>query len=65
LRHSRAQKALVLGSFTSADPNEYDAATILIRWWNTCEAGSIPVITGLAFGHEQETVTLPLGAHAY
>jgi muramoyltetrapeptide carboxypeptidase len=25
----------------------------------------IPVITGLAFGHEQQTVTLPLGAQAF
>lgn len=25
---------------------------------------SIPLITGLDFGHEQRTVTLPLGAHA-
>ncbi|MMZ70600.1 Murein tetrapeptide carboxypeptidase [compost metagenome] len=25
---------------------------------------AVPVISGLAFGHEQQTVTLPLGAQA-
>ena len=59
------QKALVLGSFTSADPNEYDAGYNLNTMVEYLRSRlSIPVITGLAFGHEQETVTLPLGAHA-
>lgn len=57
------QRAIVLGSFTAAQPNEYDAGydlaavVALLR-----ERLSVPVVTGLAFGHEQETVTLPLGA---
>ncbi len=58
------QKALVLGSFTAAASNDYDdgysleSVAALLR-----ERLNIPVLTGLAFGHEQETVTLPLGAH--
>ncbi|ELY4373651.1 muramoyltetrapeptide carboxypeptidase [Cronobacter sakazakii] len=58
------QKALILGSFTAAAVNDYDdgynleSVAALLR-----ERLGIPVLTGLAFGHEQETVTLPLGAH--
>ncbi len=58
------QKALVLGSFTAAASHDYDdgysleSVAALLR-----ERLNIPVLTGLAFGHEQETVTLPLGAH--
>ncbi|EKS1845020.1 muramoyltetrapeptide carboxypeptidase [Cronobacter muytjensii] len=58
------QKALILGSFTAAASNDYDdgysleSVAALLR-----ERLNIPVLTGLAFGHEQETVTLPLGAH--
>lgn len=57
------QRAIILGSFTAAKPNDYDcgydldAAIALLR-----ERISVPIVTGLAFGHEQETVTLPLGA---
>ncbi|EOY5420604.1 muramoyltetrapeptide carboxypeptidase [Cronobacter dublinensis] len=57
------QKALILGSFTAAASNDYDdgyslaSVAALLR-----ERLAIPVLTGLAFGHEQETVTLPLGA---
>ncbi|EPD6681557.1 muramoyltetrapeptide carboxypeptidase [Cronobacter sakazakii] len=58
------QKALILGSFTAAAVNDYDdgynleSVAALLR-----ERLGIPVLTGLAFGHEQKTVTLPLGAH--
>ncbi|WP_312689228.1 muramoyltetrapeptide carboxypeptidase [Kosakonia sp.] len=59
------QRALVLGSFTHSQPNEYDAGYTLTTMVDSLRARlSIPVIAGLAFGHEQQTVTLPLGAHA-
>lgn len=59
------QNALVLGSFTSADPNDYDAGYNLNKMVEYLRSRlSIPVVTGLAFGHEQQTVTLPMGAHA-
>ena len=58
------QSALVLGSFTASEPNGYDATYNLDTAVETLrERLAIPVVTGLAFGHEQETVTLPLGAH--
>lgn len=59
------QRALVLGSFSGAEPNDYDdgydldTAIAYLRSRLT-----IPVISGLDFGHEPQTVTLPLGAHA-
>lgn len=59
------QKALVLGSFTHAQPNDYDAGYNLMTMVEYLRSRlPIPVVTGLAFGHEQQTVTLPLGAHA-
>jgi len=59
------QQALILGSFSCAQPNDYDAGynlSEMIEYIRT--QVSIPVISGLAFGHEPQTVTLPLGAHA-
>ncbi|WP_039056570.1 muramoyltetrapeptide carboxypeptidase [Enterobacter sp. Bisph1] len=59
------QRALILGSFSHALPNDYDAGynlTKMIDYLRT-QVG-IPVISGLAFGHEPQTVTLPLGATA-
>ena len=59
------QRALVLGSFTGAEPNDYDAGYDLptvIAYLRSRLA--IPVVEGLDFGHEQRTVTLPLGARA-
>jgi muramoyltetrapeptide carboxypeptidase len=59
------QNALILGSFTRSEPNEYDAGYTLMTMVDYLRSRlSIPVITGLEFGHEQQTVTLPLGAHA-
>ncbi|MGK9172966.1 muramoyltetrapeptide carboxypeptidase [Yokenella regensburgei] len=59
------QKALILGSFSGVRPNEYDADYTLLTMVDYLRSRlTIPVITGLAFGHEQQTVTLPLGAHA-
>ncbi|WP_313572923.1 MULTISPECIES: muramoyltetrapeptide carboxypeptidase [Pseudescherichia] len=59
------QKALILGSFSRSAPNDYDAGfdlDAMIAYLRTRLA--IPVVSGLAFGHEPQTVTLPLGAQA-
>ncbi|WP_314418020.1 muramoyltetrapeptide carboxypeptidase [Pseudescherichia vulneris] len=59
------QKALLLGSFSRSAPNDYDAGfdlDAMIAYLRTRLA--IPVVSGLAFGHEPQTVTLPLGAQA-
>ncbi|MGG7446601.1 muramoyltetrapeptide carboxypeptidase [Kosakonia oryzendophytica] len=59
------QNALVLGSFSHAQPNEYDAGynlTTMVEYLRS--RLDIPLISGLPFGHEPQTVTLPLGAHA-
>ncbi|BBQ83532.1 TPA: muramoyltetrapeptide carboxypeptidase [Kluyvera ascorbata] len=59
------QRALVLGSFSGATPNDYDAGYDLNAMYDYLRSRlSIPVITGLDFGHEPCTVTLALGAHA-
>lgn len=59
------QNAIVLGSFSGSAPNEYDAGYDLSAVYAFLrERLAIPLITGLDFGHEQRTVTLPLGAHA-
>jgi muramoyltetrapeptide carboxypeptidase len=60
------QSAIVLGSFSGSAPNEYDAGYSLETMVDFIRSRlDIPVITGLAFGHEQQTVTLPLGAQAF
>lgn len=59
------QRALLLGSFSRSAPNDYDAGfdlDAMIAYLRTRLA--IPVVSGLAFGHEPQTVTLPLGAQA-
>jgi murein tetrapeptidase LD-carboxypeptidase (EC:3.4.17.13). Serine peptidase. MEROPS family S66 len=59
------QNAIVLGSFSGAEANDYDAGydlPVMIDYLRS--RLSIPVIGGLDFGHEQRTVTLPLGAKA-
>ncbi|WET39033.1 muramoyltetrapeptide carboxypeptidase [Citrobacter enshiensis] len=59
------QNAIVLGSFSGSTPNEYDAGYDLDAVYTFLRSRlSVPLITGLDFGHEQRTVTLPLGAHA-
>ncbi|EJN5277294.1 muramoyltetrapeptide carboxypeptidase [Salmonella enterica subsp. enterica serovar Newport] len=59
------QSAIVLGSFSGAAPNEYDAGYSLERVYAFLRSRlSVPLITGLDFGHEQRTVTLPIGANA-
>lgn len=57
------QKAIVMGSFTAATPNSYDGGYSLETVWNHLrKTTGIPIITGLAYGHEADTVTLPIGA---
>ncbi|WP_447744227.1 muramoyltetrapeptide carboxypeptidase [Enterobacter asburiae] len=59
------QCAVVLGSFSGSAPNDYDAGYSLETMVDFVRSRlDIPVITGLDFGHEQQTVTLALGAHA-
>lgn len=58
------QSAIVLGSFSGAAPNEYDAGYSLESVYAFLRSRlSVPLITGLDFGHEQRTVTLPIGAN--
>lgn len=62
---SNRQSAIVLGSFSGAAPNEYDAGYSLESVYAFLRSRlSVPLITGLDFGHEQRTVTLPIGANA-
>ncbi|EAA9320318.1 muramoyltetrapeptide carboxypeptidase [Salmonella sp. 741265066_PST] len=59
------QSAIVFGSFSGAAPNEYDAGYSLESVYAFLRSRlSVPLITGLDFGHEQRTVTLPIGANA-
>ncbi|EDE9367260.1 muramoyltetrapeptide carboxypeptidase [Salmonella enterica subsp. enterica serovar Typhimurium] len=59
------QSAIVLGSFSGAAPNEYDAGYSLESVYAFLRSRlSVPLITGLDFGHEQRMVTLPIGANA-
>ncbi|POT59266.1 muramoyltetrapeptide carboxypeptidase [Citrobacter amalonaticus] len=59
------QSAIVLGSFSGSAPNDYDAGYNLNAVCAFLRSRlSVPLITGLDFGHEQRTVTLPIGAHA-
>ncbi|EEJ1863464.1 muramoyltetrapeptide carboxypeptidase [Salmonella enterica subsp. enterica serovar Gaminara] len=59
------QSAIVLGSFSGTTPNEYDAGYSLESVYAFLRSRlSVPLITGLDFGHEQRTVTLPIGANA-
>lgn len=59
------QSAIIFGSFSGAAPNEYDAGYSLESVYAFLRSRlSVPLITGLDFGHEQRTVTLPIGANA-
>ncbi|EBU7536214.1 muramoyltetrapeptide carboxypeptidase [Salmonella enterica subsp. salamae serovar Sofia] len=59
------QSAIILGSFSGAAPNEYDTGYSLESVYAFLRSRlSVPLITGLDFGHEQRTVTLPIGANA-
>ncbi len=55
----------MLGSFSNSAPNEYDAGYSLHSMIDYLRTQiDVPLISGLAFGHEPQTVTLPLGAQA-
>lgn len=59
----RRQKAIILGSFSGAKLSDYDAGydfTSLCQMLR--QRLNVPLLTGLPFGHEPKTVTLPLGA---
>lgn len=59
------QSAIVLGSFSGSQPNDYDAGYTFDTMVDFIRSRlKTPVITGLAFGHEPQTVTLALGAQA-
>jgi murein tetrapeptidase LD-carboxypeptidase (EC:3.4.17.13). Serine peptidase. MEROPS family S66 len=59
------QRAIVFGSFSGATANDYDAGYGLETMVDYLRSRlSVPLITGLAFGHEPQTVTLPIGARA-
>lgn len=59
------QRAIVFGSFSGAEPNDYDDGYRLSTMIDYLRSRvDVPVISGLAFGHEQQTVTLPLGVQA-
>ena len=59
------QRAIVLGSFSGSSPNDYDDGYSLDGMYDYLRSRlSIPLISGLDFGHEPRTVTLPLGARA-
>ena len=62
----KKQKALVLGQFTDykteESDNGYDFETML-SWIRS--RLTIPVLTGLPFGHVKDKVTLPVGAKAH
>jgi len=62
------QKAILLGDFSGyrlADNDRgYDLA-IAIAWLRERLQNSIPILTGLPFGHCPEKLTLPVGAQAH
>lgn len=58
------QRAVVLGSFSGAQANDYDNGydlPVMIDYLRS--RVKTPIVSGLDFGHEPRTVTLPLGAH--
>jgi muramoyltetrapeptide carboxypeptidase len=59
------QQALVLGNFSEYRVSEYDNGYDLHAMIEQMRAVvSIPVVTGLNFGHTDEMLTLPVGANA-
>lgn len=59
------QKALVIGSFTGSTLSDYDRGYDFSSVWALIARRSgLPLVTGLDFGHGEDTVTLPLGASA-
>lgn len=59
------QQAIITGSFTSTSLSEYDNGFDFSTVWQRIRHDDqIPVVSDLAFGHDADTVTLPLGASA-
>lgn len=59
------QRAIILGSFNGVTLSDYDAGYDFAEMCHMLSQRlSIPVLPGLPFGHEPQTVTLPLGAYA-
>lgn len=57
------QRAIIVGSFTGANTTDYDNGfSFATVWQRIRDLTGLPVIDGLDFGHDQATVTLPLGA---
>lgn len=57
------QRALIIGSFSGATLSTYDNGYDFASVWNLIrDLTGLPVVTGLAFGHDDDTVTLPIGA---
>ena len=58
------QCAIITGSFTGTTSSDYDAGYDFPDVWQLIrDLTGLPVVSGLAFGHAADTVTLPLGAH--
>ncbi len=59
------QQAVITGSFSGVKLSDYDNGFTLESVWQYMqEVSGVPFIDGLPFGHEQDTVTLPIGANA-
>lgn len=57
------QRAIITGSFSGATLTEYDGGYDFTDVWQLIsELSGVPIISGLTFGHEADTVTLPCGA---
>ncbi|WP_241622619.1 muramoyltetrapeptide carboxypeptidase [Rosenbergiella australiborealis] len=59
------QKAVITGSFSHSSPNAYDQGYQLATVWEYMQHKTgVPFINHLDYGHEPDTVTLPIGAQA-
>lgn len=57
------QRAIIVGSFSGFNATDYDNGfSFATVWQHIREVTGLPIVDGLDFGHEQKTVTLPLGA---
>lgn len=60
----KRQRAIILGSFSGNTLSDYDDGYNFNAMCETVSARlDVPVFSGLPFGHEPETLTLPMGAH--
>ncbi|AUX72509.1 muramoyltetrapeptide carboxypeptidase [Erwinia pyrifoliae] len=57
------QRAIVTGSFSGTTSPTYDSGYDFNSVWNLIrDLTGLPVVNGLPFGHDADTVTLPVGA---